>query len=124
MARAYSEDLRIRLIRDMEAGASARSTAAKFGVSASTAVKVMQRWRRTGDAAAGKSGGDYSSKLTSHRDLVHDLVASEADLTLEEIRGRLAAQGIIVGRGTVWRFLRKEGLTLKKNSARIAAGSA
>jgi transposase len=121
MPRAYSEDLRLRLIRDMEAGASARSAAARFGVSPSTAVKVMQRWRRTGQAAGGNPGGDHSSKLVAHAPLVRELVAAEPDLTLEEMRARLAQRGIVVGRGTVWRFLTKQQLTRKKNSARHAA---
>ena len=40
----YSQDLRVRLIGAVEAGASARSAAQVFGVSASTAVKWVARW--------------------------------------------------------------------------------
>ncbi len=39
MPRPYSQDLRVRLIGAVEAGASARLAARLFGVSASTAVK-------------------------------------------------------------------------------------
>jgi len=124
MPRAYSEDLRIRLIREMEAGASARTAAARFGVSPSTAVKVMQRWRKTGQAAGGNPGGDRRSKLVAHADLVRELVTGQSDLTLEELRARLAERGVVVGRGTVWRFLIKDRLTFKKNTARHPAGPA
>jgi transposase len=45
MARAYSQDLRIRLVHYV-GGVSARAAAKVFGVSASAAIKWMQRWRR------------------------------------------------------------------------------
>ena len=45
MSRSYSEDLRIRLVRLVERGASRRAAAKLFGVSPSIAVKWMQRWR-------------------------------------------------------------------------------
>jgi hypothetical protein len=41
---AYSKDLRVRLIRSVEGGRSARSQARVFDVSASTAVKWMQAY--------------------------------------------------------------------------------
>jgi len=46
MTRRYSLDLRERVVRAVEAGASCRATAAKFEVSISFVLKLMQRWRR------------------------------------------------------------------------------
>ena len=45
MARPYSVDLRTRIVRAVEAGLSRRAAAAKFEVSVSFVVKLMQRWR-------------------------------------------------------------------------------
>jgi len=57
MPRAYSQDLRVRVIGAVETGASARAAARLFGVSASTTVKWVQRWRRTGSVEAKPMGG-------------------------------------------------------------------
>ncbi len=50
-------------------------------------------------------GGDRCSRLKAHRAVVLELVAREPDLTLQEIRSALAADGVRVGLTTVWRFL-------------------
>ena len=52
MTRPYSVDLREPMVRAVEAGASRRATAAKFEVSPSCMVKLVQRWRRTGSLVA------------------------------------------------------------------------
>src|SRR5205085_11911264 len=54
------------------------------------------------------------SRLGEHRARVLQLVARQPDLTLQEIRGALAASGITVGLSTVQRFLGAHNLTLKK----------
>ena len=48
MAKAYSRDLRERVVRRAEAVGSRRSAADQFGVSASSAIKWVQDWRREG----------------------------------------------------------------------------
>ncbi len=60
MPRPYSEDLRVRMVGAVDAGMSARAAARVFGISASTAVKWVQRWRRTGSEAAKRMGGYLS----------------------------------------------------------------
>lgn len=46
---------------------------------------------------------------------VLELVAKQPDLTLQEIRGALAAAaGVSVGLTSVWRFLKAQKITLKK----------
>src|SRR5918994_1071466 len=58
MARPYSVDLRERMVRAVEAGASRRATAAKFAVSPSCVVKLLQRWRRQGTLEPDQPVGD------------------------------------------------------------------
>ena len=48
MARAYSSDLRIRVIRAVEGGFSARGAGRRLGIGESTATAWVGRWRRTG----------------------------------------------------------------------------
>ena len=74
MPRPYSQDLRVRLIGAVEAGASARLAARLFGVSASTAVKWVARRRRTGSVAAPPMGGSFRSPLDDHEAWILALV--------------------------------------------------
>jgi transposase len=75
-------------------------------------------------AAAGPMGGDRRSRLGGERSFIEEQLDAINDLTIEELRGALRQRGVVVGYGTVWRFLAKEKITLKKNGARIRAGAA
>jgi len=114
MARPYSVDLRERVVRAVENGASRRATAAKFEVSISFVVKLVQRWRQRGTLEADRVGGWKRSTLAAHAERVHALLAAEPDLTIAELRGRLAAEGIAASRSGIGRFLVAAGLTRKK----------
>ncbi len=114
MPRPYSQDLRVRMVGAVDAGMSARAAARVFGVSASTAVEWVQRWRRTGSVAAKRMGGYRRSPLDAHADLLLGLVAERPDLTVEEIRAELRGRGIHAGHGSVWRFFARHGISFKK----------
>ena len=51
MTKPLSNDLRVRLIDAVTQGMSCRAAADRFGVAASTAVKLVRRWRDTGTSA-------------------------------------------------------------------------
>jgi transposase len=114
MARPYSVDLRERVVRAVEAGLSRRAVAAKFEVSVSFVVKLMQRWRVRGTLEPERIGGRKRAKLAGHAERVQALLAAEPDLTITELRSRLAAAGIAVSRSALGRFLIAAGLTRKK----------
>ena len=114
MASPYSEDLRTRVVRAVEAGASRRSTAGKFEVSISFVINLVQRWRQTGELSAKPMGGTKEYALARHEALVRGMVAREPDITLDELRTRLAGEGVAVGRTSICRFLDAIGLTRKK----------
>lgn len=114
MTRPYSVDLRERVVRAVETGASRRATAAKFEVSVSFVVKLMQRWRRLGAVAPERYGGWKRSTLADHAERVHALVAAEPDLTIAELRRHLARAGIDTSPAAISRFLAAAGLTRKK----------
>ncbi len=123
MARAYSEDLRIRLVGVVDEGTSARSAAKLFRVSASTAVKWMQRWRREGSVAPHPVRGHRRALLDGYADWLLELVETKSDLTLEEIRARLRKRGVVVSLWTVWSFYERSQMSFKKNRVRQRAGS-
>ena len=114
MARPYSVDLRERVVRAVESGASRRAAAAKVEVSISFVVKLMQRWHRSGTLQPDRVGGAKRSALAAHGARVRALVAAAPDLTIAELRQRLAADGIAVSRSGLGRFLLAHGLTRKK----------
>lgn len=122
MPKPYSEDLRGRVIEAIEAGCSRRSAAERFAISASSAIKWMQRWRGTGSVGAKPSGGSRSP-LDAHGDLLLGLIWAQPDLTLEEVRAALGESGILASRTAIWRFYDRHGISFKKNRARRGAGS-
>src|ERR1700740_2648635 len=68
MGRAYSLDLRERVVAAVAAGESCRSVAATFKVSVASVVKWSQRFRATGSAAARQMGGNRPYALSSERE--------------------------------------------------------
>ena len=114
MARPYLGDLRERVVRAVEGGLSRRRVAAVFGVEIATVIDWVAVWRESGRLCAKPMGGDHNSRLKDERAWLLARIAAAPDLTLEEIRAELAARGIRVGYGTVWRFFASEGISFKK----------
>ena len=114
MPKAYSDDLRVRIVRAVDGGASRRSIAAKFEVSVSFVIRLMQQWRATGSAQVRGTGGRPRHRLEPHAELVDRLLAGKRDITLEELRRALAGEGVAVSRSGVDRYLKARGLTRKK----------
>lgn len=111
-------DLRERVVGAIGGGMSRRKAARTFGVSASSAVKWMQKLGRTGSAAPAAMGGDQRSKLGGQREWLLERSAEQPDLTLQELRAELKERGVSVGYGTVQRFFAREDYSFKKNGAR------
>ena len=114
MGAPLSLDLRKRIVTAVEGGLSRRSAASRFAVSESCAVKLLQHWTRTGSVAPSTPWRRKPYALANHEKLVRDLVAAQPDMTLNELHAKLAAEGVVVGRTSVHRYLRALGLTLKK----------
>ena len=112
MGRPYSEDLRVRIVAAVAAGASCSAAARQFGVSCG--IKLLQRWRRTGSVAP-TARGKKPYALADDEVLVRELVAACPDVTLDELHAELGRRGIQVGRSSIGRFLLACGLTLKKS---------
>lgn len=114
MAKPYSMDLRERVVAAvMDEGMSCHAAAARFGIAVSSAIKWVQRVRKTGSAAPGQMGGHKPSILSgANRDWL--LERSARDFTLRGLVAELAERGVRVDYVQVWRFVHAEGLSFKK----------
>jgi transposase len=124
MARAYSSDLRDRVVAAVMAGATVRAAADRFGVSVASAVKWSQRYRATGSAAAKPCGGKKPYVLVGQREWLLARIAEAPDLTLRAVLAELADRGVSASYHAVWDFFAHEGVTFKKKPARGRAGPA
>jgi transposase len=109
MPRSYSGDLRERVIEAVESGASRRETAERFEVSVSSAVKWLQRWHESKSAAPKPRGGSVSP-LEEFAEQILDLIAQQPE-TVATLRKRR----IRTSRSSLWRFLNRHGITVKKS---------
>lgn len=125
MTRPLSNDLRERLVLAVDGGMSRRSAAKRFGVAASTAIKWVAQWHRTGAMAPRPQGGDHRShRLEVHAEEILGLIAARPDITLGEIAAHLEeAHGLRVAQSSVWRLLDRHDMTFKKNGARQRAAA-
>lgn len=123
MSRAYSEDLRVRLVRYVEGGASRRAAAQLFGVSPSTAVKWMQRWRRTKSVAPSAVRGHRRAVLERHSVWLQELIRKQPDITLAEIQAKLTRRGVRASLSTIWSFYDRYGFSFKKKRLRLRTRS-
>ena len=122
MGRAYSQDLRDRVI---DARTSARRAAERFGIGIATAIVWTRRARETGERSARKQGQPKRSKLDPHRDYLLGLIEAEPDVTIVEMQERLRSEaGVSASVGTIWTFLDRNGLTFKKRPPRRPSRSA
>ena len=118
MTRVLSLDILERVVLAVEGGLSRRSAAKRFGVAASTAIKWIDRWRRTGDVGPRPQGGDRrSQRIEAHSEEILALIDKKADITLGEIAEHLEeVHGLRVAQSTVWRLLERHGMTFKKTA--------
>jgi transposase len=126
MAKPLSEDLRSLLIAAVTGGMSRRAAAARFGVAASTAVRWLEEWCATGATRAKPQGGDKRShRIEAYGDSILAAVATQVDVTLVELADMLLRQhGARFAPSTVWRFLDRHAMTVKKNGARQRTATA
>src|SRR3954463_7323010 len=123
MPKAYSGDLRERVIEAVETGASRREAAERFEVSVSSAIKWLQRWHERRSAAPKPRGGSISP-LEAFATAILALVAEQPDLTLVETVAMLRKRRIKTSRTALWRFLRATQHHPQKKACKLPSGSA
>jgi transposase len=116
MGKAYSQDLRERVMAAVDAGTGAYAAASFFRVSVSYIYKALGRRQRTGETSARPWAGGPKPKLAAHDDALRAHVMSKPDATLAELQAWLIAEhDVKVSAGCLWKRLRHLGLTLKKS---------
>src|SRR3546814_13343903 len=94
MARAYSIDLRERVVAAVEReGLSRHAAAARFGVAPSSAIKWVQRHRATGSVAPGQTGG-HKPRVLRGEPRAWLLERATRGLTLRGLVAALAEAGV------------------------------
>jgi transposase len=118
--KAYSQDLRERVVRACDETSLSRPQVADlFRVSVAWVRRLLQRRRQTGSFAAKPRGGGPPTKMTDDRRCrLLVLVSEQPDATLAELRDRLGAP---VHPSTIARTLARLGWTVKKSPARRRA---
>jgi len=115
MARALSDDLRIRVLKASAAGMSARQAAGRFGVGVSTAIRWVAR-ARDGEPTPRPQGWRRPSILDAHEVFVVALIDDRKDVTLDEMVTRLSTERqVSISRSALGAWLRGRGWTFKKS---------
>lgn len=116
MPRAYSLDLRERLLRALASGLSAAEIEHRTGVDATTLRRWRQRADRGESIAPRHAPGRVPLIGPDQLDALRAQVAAHPDATLAEHCARWAAeQGQAVSVPTMCRLFRRLGLSLKKS---------
>ena len=115
--KAYSEDLREKVIEAYQAGSSTMQQVAKrFAVSRNWVNNLVQRYKQTGNIAAKPHRGGVTAKLTpKHYQVIEEIINKKNDVTLKEISQQIAEiTGLVVSQPTICRALQRMELTRKK----------
>ena len=107
-----SMDLRVRICAARQAGGTTSEVAERFAVSPAFVRRLMQRHRATGSLAPSANPRGPQPRLAARADELRLLAAEHPDLTPSEFRDRL---GVKVSALSVWRMLRRLGMTFKKS---------
>jgi transposase len=99
------------LSKPLKRGASRHEAAERFGVSVSSAVKWLQRWKKSRSASP-KPRGRSVSPLEKVAARILALVSEQPDLTLLETITELRKLRIRTSRSSLWRFLDRHNITL------------
>lgn len=110
---AYSMDLRVRVMADVDAGMGTSAAARKYRVSPDWVRKLKRMRRETGSFAPRQQRVSHAAKLDAELPRLEALVQQRPDATLKELRAELNTP---VSVSTVWRALRRLKLSFKKRS--------
>ena len=122
MAKAYSDDLRRKVLERHQVGEETlEELAERFGVSFGWVRKISAAFTRTGQMERSRPARvGRRSKATPEIDaFLRSAIASQADLTLAELQLQLDQQWqCSLSIGALWNRLQQLNLRLKKNHTR------
>ena len=112
--RSYSQDLRERVLRALDRGDRPSEIARRFEVSREWVYDVKSRFEKEGLRHSLRVGGHRVSCVAPMEEEIRDWIKEPPDLTLAELCGKIAEQGISIKPSGLWNQLNKWGLRLKK----------
>jgi len=121
MPAPISMDLRVRIFEARQTGENTSEVAERFAVSPAFVRRLLQRHRESGSLAASSAPRGPKPKLAEQAEQLRQLNVQQPDLTPAEIRERLGLTASLV---TIWRMLRRLGLTFKKSRSTPANATA
>jgi transposase len=122
--RAYSQDIRRRIIRARERGDSAQEISKRFEIHKRTVERYWRRYRQSGQISAQRMGGYRRSRLEKHDLVLRRWITEQSDLTLIQIQERCRKRlGVSIGINALWHRIDHLGLSYKKNASRRRAKS-
>ena len=111
MAKAYSMDLRERVIARVDEGLKPAEVAQQFGVSERTIWDWLSLRKQTGDVKPRQEKFGPDPLLDEHRERIVQSVNEHPDLTLAQRQAQLNLPG---SAATLWSALKRWGITFKK----------
>ena len=111
----YSDDLRQRVLWDVDLGMSIQAVSEKYRVTPQFVRKLRRRRDETGQIGPLKTRPGPKPKLADFLQKLVEWVQADPDLTLKKLCQKLP---IRVSQVTVWKSLRQLGFTLKKSPVR------
>lgn len=123
MARAYSLDLRKRVVASVSNGLSTHQAARQFSIGVATVGRWYRAWRDEQRLEPGRQGKPKRSKLDPYEAFILGLIeTADRDITLNEIAERLASEHAVhTCVSALHGFFKKRGITYKKRRLRRAS---
>ncbi len=119
--RTYSNDLRERVIAEIQGGATVKDAAKKFSVSKSWVYKIRSRYQNTGSYEALPHPGAQRKIVGEDLERLKKLIKKNPDATLKELIEKGQFEVSVSG---LHRILRREKITYKKKRyIRVAKGN-
>ena len=114
--KAYSQDLRARVLAAADDGEPVGWIAMSLRVSVSYVSKVLSRRRRSGQTTALPQCSHLPRRLTALHDAIQTQVTTQPDATIAELRTwLLQTHKVSASTGLMWKTLAALNLTVKKS---------
>ena len=117
---AYSMDLRLRVLRDSDAGMPSQDVAEKYAVSRAWVDRLKQRRRETGEITPRRQTRWRTPILHAQLDQLAALIHEQPDRTLAELQAALRTPASLP---TLCRTIKQLGFRFKKNGPRVGTRS-
>lgn len=113
----YPRELRERVVAAVQSGMSRRAAAVRFDVAISTAINWCAQYQATGHIDP-RPRGKRKRLLEPYDDWIRSQFDIVPHLTVLKLQQALAEKGVQVSHDTVWRTVRRLGLSFKKKPIR------